>query len=378
MTKIIYKVDENDNIRVWSMEIDPENPANYRTVSGVLGGKMVNSGYITAKGKNIGKKNETTPERQAELMVERKYKEQLETGYYETIEDARGNKNVVFEAMLAQKYSDIAKKGGIDFPTFSQPKLDGLRCYVKPDGLAYSRNHKEWVTIPHIQEDLKWFHEAFPTIVLDGELYNHSLKHEFEKIVSLTRKTKPGEEDIMESARMVEFHIFDYFDYANPHENFEDRIAFLMLHFGKNQFPMIKVVETTKHEDQFSLDAVYAEYMENGFEGQMVRTGGPYEMKRSKTLLKRKEFEDKEFIVDRVEEGQGNWAGAVKRVYIRLEDGAIQKSGIDGNYDYLKNVLAEHEEYANGQATVRFQGRTNDGLLRFPVVKMLWKGKRDV
>jgi hypothetical protein len=49
-------------------------------------------------------------------------------------------------------------------------------------------------------------------LYLDGELYNHDLKNDFEKIISLVRKTKPTEEDRLESAQMVQFHCYDIID----------------------------------------------------------------------------------------------------------------------------------------------------------------------
>lgn len=372
----IYKLDENGNIRVWSMEVDG---ARYRTISGIENGKMVESGWIEAKGKNIGKKNETSPELQAQLTVDRKYIEQLSTGYYSTIEDARNNKSVVFEAMLAQDYKKLKKP--IEFKQFSlshvysQPKLDGLRAYITRNG-AFSRNHKKWLTIPHILETLKPFFEKFPNAVIDGELYNHAMKNEFEKIVSLTRKQIPTAEDLADSARLVEYHIFDIFDFDRPEMDFGGRIFWVNEEF--HSLPMIKIVQTDYITDQFGMDEKFAEYMEQGYEGQMIRIDGPYEMRRSKFLLKRKEFDDAEFKIERIESGQGNWDGAAKRVYIRLENGDIQKSGIDGNYETLKKVLEDADSYVNTDATVRFQGRTADGKLRFPVVKYLWKGKRNV
>jgi DNA ligase 1 len=49
-------------------------------------------------------------------------------------------------------------------------------------------------------------------VILDGELYNHDLKNDFEKIISLVRKTKPTEEDRLESTQMVQFHCYDIVD----------------------------------------------------------------------------------------------------------------------------------------------------------------------
>lgn len=370
MQETIFKLDENDNIRVWAMELDGDK---YRTISGTMGGKMVESGWITAKGKNIGKKNETSPEKQAELTVQRKYVEQLSTGYYTSMEAARANKQTVFEPMLAQDYKKL--KTPLVFPVFSQPKLDGLRDYVNSRG-QFSRNHKSWVAVPHIYEQLKPLFEIMPQCVFDGELYNHDMKNEFEKIVSLTRKQLPEEEDFRESERLIEFHIFDMFDFAAPNVLFEDR--FELISTLLKDKPFIKIVQTDKIENQFDLDVKFAEYLEMGYEGQMVRTNSPYEQKRSKTLIKRKTMDQGEFNIKYVESGIGNWEGFCKRVYIELEDGTIQKSGVAGNQPYLKKVLEEAEEYVDGEATIDYQGRSADGLLRFPVAKMLWKNERDI
>ena len=96
--------------------------------------------------------------------------------------------------MLAHKF-DI-NRVDYDQPDgyYIQPKLDGIRCLFTADG-AYSRNNKKFMNLKHIEMALKPFFEQHPDVVLDGELYNHKLKHDFEKIVSLVRKQKPTEED---------------------------------------------------------------------------------------------------------------------------------------------------------------------------------------
>ena len=119
--------------------------------------------------------------------------------------------------MLA--YPASAKPIDYSKPTFIQPKLDGVRCVIQakvkrhlltPDlneieVKAYSRTGKEWKNIDHILEQLKPFFAKYPNVILDGELYNHDLKDDFEKIISLVRKTKPTDEDRLESAEMVQF-----------------------------------------------------------------------------------------------------------------------------------------------------------------------------
>ena len=74
-----------------------------------------------------------------------------------------------------------------------QPKLDGVRCVIQYNldtarVTAYSRTGKEWKNIEHILEELYPFFMEYPNVILDGELYNHDLKNDFEKIISLVRK----------------------------------------------------------------------------------------------------------------------------------------------------------------------------------------------
>ena len=100
-------------------------------------------------------------------------------------------------------------------PVFIQPKLDGVRCVIQCDNsvvTAYSRTGKEWKNITHILSELHPFFQKYPNVILDGELYNHDLKNDFEKIISLVRKTKPTDEHRLESAEMVQFHCYDIID----------------------------------------------------------------------------------------------------------------------------------------------------------------------
>jgi DNA ligase-1 len=367
----LYKVDENENIREWSIELIGDK---FRVHSGVLGGKIVTSGWKFATPKNVGKINSTTAEEQAALQVDRLYANQLETGgYYKTIEEAKNGERTYFKCMLAHKWENVKKK--VSYPLWSQPKLDGVRCIVDINSMK-SRNGKKFVSSPHIMDELSEIFENNPNIIFDGELYNHSLKDDFEKIISLTRKTKPTEDDIIESSKKVEYHVYDMFDSDNPDLNFVERqeiIKSLLSSLNK-----IVIVETIKVENDEQLDELYGEYLEDGYEGQMVRSNMPYENGRSNWLLKRKEFEDAEFKIAYLESGVGNWAGACKRVYIKLENDVIQKSGVRGTFPVLEKMLLEKEEYVETEVTIRFQGRTSDGKLRFPVAVYFWKGKRDI
>ena len=125
--------------------------------------------------------------------------------------------------MLAHKFDDSR----VDWskPVYIQPKLDGVRCIIKrvsdfPDQeylasysvKAYSRTGKEFKNVRHITNALKGFFFHNPDTVLDGELYNHKLKNDFEKIISLVRKQKPTDTDRRDAQHLVQFHCYDYVD----------------------------------------------------------------------------------------------------------------------------------------------------------------------
>ena len=70
----LYKRDTSGNIREWTVEYSgPVNPG-IRTVSGIKGGKLVESGWNESFGKNFGKKNATTSFEQAQKEAEAKWK----------------------------------------------------------------------------------------------------------------------------------------------------------------------------------------------------------------------------------------------------------------------------------------------------------------
>ena len=121
--------------------------------------------------------------------------------------------------MLAYPVSD--KPINYKDKVYMQPKLDGVRCLIQSEDVefydngnkikaeavvAYSRTGKQWKNIDHILEELVPFFEEHPHVILDGELYNHDLRDNFEKIISLVRKQKPTPEDKSEAESLVQFH----------------------------------------------------------------------------------------------------------------------------------------------------------------------------
>jgi len=242
----------------------------------------------------------------------------------------------------------------------------------------WSRNGKPIISAPHIREALEPLFRKNPNYIFDGELYCDKLKNNFNKIISLVKKSKPTPPDLKESSETIQYWIYDL--PSSGKNGFKQRNLELvdLLRGGSLNVPEWMVegppkclvcVETTFVHDQRQLDELYGKYLEHGFEGQMVRSeNGIYQNKRSKFLLKRKEFIDKEFEIVEVNEGVGNKSGMAGYMVMKMEDGRTFKSNIKGSHDSLKDLLINREALVGEMATVKFFCYTPDGIPRFPYV----------
>jgi ATP-dependent DNA ligase len=374
--KTLFHLDNNDNIREWFMEQDG---SRYRTNSGIRGGKIVTSDWKQASAKNVGKTNATTDEAQATAEIEAIYQKKLDRKYSLTADTAQ--RSNFLQPMLAATY-DEAKTLKKKKRWYSQPKLDGLRCVMDDSG-GTSRAGKPFHTVAHLVDELETASEKY-NVTFDGELYNHGLKHDFEKIVSLVKKQKLSsltEEELVEIAAKVEFHIYDVIFWDDLERRYEDRLSFLTEIFDEDfaDVVMLKFVPAKLHDNLTHEEAVaeHDYWFERGYEGLMLRDAdAPYENKRSKGLVKFKDFDEAEFKIVGFVEGQGNWAGALKAVEVEVPSGTSE-AGVAGPYELNAQRLIEAEEYLGGDATIKHKGWTKDGKLRHGVAKALHKGKRD-
>jgi DNA ligase-1 len=369
----LYTIDSADRVRVWDICLSDPNLLGpgiiYR--DGLEDGKLKDWMYKASKPMNIGKSNETTAEQQAALMLDAEIGIKLRNNYFYSIEEARSNK--LFLPMLADKYEKRAAK--LKYPLFVQPKYDGSRAnvyYSKAEGrvVMMSRTGKEIVSCPHIVQSLTKYCTENPTHIIDGELYNHNLRHDFEQLMSLSRKTKPTEEDLAESARMLKLYVYDMYNTAAPDLTFEARTTGLnsQLTFS---IPCIELADTTIVTSDAQLTTMEEHYLADGYEGIMVRVpNSVYKVDgRSADLLKKKIFTDEEFEIVDILEGDAVWKGCAKTVIIRLPDGRTQGAGLKGDFDTNRTRLLTKEQYIGKLATVCYFGKTSDGLLRFPVCK---------
>jgi DNA ligase-1 len=363
MTKTLpslYSRTSTGATQVWSIEIDGHR---YRTVYGQVSGKKTTTEWYVAQPTNVGRANERNAEAQAEFEANAIWKKRTETGYHTDIKDI--DKPTMIECMLADKWED--RKDKVEWPLWTQPKLDGIRCLATANGL-FSRGGKAFYAVPHISKALESFFEDHPDAILDGELYCDKLANDFNKISSLVKKTKPTEKDLEESARVIEYHVYDTID---PNRSFHARESWLDTNlFTKKTHDtgVIKQVLTKRVDTNEELDRLYEGFLATGYEGQMIRVDAPYEQKRSKFLLKRKEFQDAEYKILEVCEGTGNRTGMAGWMVLENNDGTTFKSNIKGPHSFLKSLLLEKEGLRGQMATVQFFHLTPDNVPRFPYV----------
>lgn len=376
ISETLYKRDNSGKIRRWHAEIKEEDGRVWtRTVSALLMGQENVSSWKEIFSKNVGRSNETSALDQAKSEIESMITLRKRKGYTEDLDAVDEALAETFKPMLADKY----EKRTPDFKikTYSQPKLDGMRCIARADGL-WSRTGKKIETVPHVWKALETFFDRHPLAVIDGELYNHDLRDDFNSLMSMLRKGKPTDRDLLQTSKMVQYHVYDAMFENSPELHFTDRFHIMQqqicaIHTVMHQTP-IRFVQTELVSDQETLDEIYADYLQNGFEGQMIRLDAPYENKRSKYLIKRKEFQDEEFPVIAVEEGEGNWAGAVKRFVVDLGNGQIAGAAPVATMEQMRELWNSGKK--PDWAKVRYQNRTPDGSLRFPNVLDYGFGER--
>jgi DNA ligase-1 len=342
-------------IQTWTIEVDGNK---YRTHYGQVDGAIQTTEWTLCEGKNTGKKNATSAEDQATKEAKATWKKKKESGYFDNIKDI--DDTSFTEPMLAKNYDDY--KDELKYPVYSQPKLDGIRCVVKRDGM-WSRNGKPIVSAPHVLVALKDFFIKFPDAILDGELYADKFANDFNAICSLVKKTKPTTQDLTESAKNIQYWVYDWI----VQKTFSDRNSDITTYIVNNN--VVRRVPTHLVDTITHLNELYEKYVDEGYEGQMVRTDGPYENKRSKHLLKRKEFQDSEYKILDIVEGVGNKSGMAGHMVFKNHKGIEFHSNIKGDREYLKELLKNKKKYIGKSATVKYFNLTpDDEIPRFPYV----------
>ena len=255
---------------------------------------------------------------------------------------------------------------------FMQPKLDGVRCIIQTDDqgkvIAYSRTGKPWLNINHILKDLKLFFDQQPDVILDGELYNHDLRDDFEQIISLVRTQKPSPYMRSKAKKLVQFHCYDYANGSDSYKARMDNLAVASFYSYCVKYVPTSVVYHYNHAQ-----LKHKAFLERGYEGSILRLDKPYEQKRSYSLQKFKDFHDAEATIIGYVKGKGKRTGTLGK-FIMKDDEGVEfgcPPGKGFNYKDLTKILNNIDDYIGQRATFTYFERTKANSYRHPMFKTL-------
>lgn len=399
----LYARAKTGAVLTWDIEIEDNK---YRMITGQESGGKTISKWTIAEAKNVGQANETTGEQQAESEATSKWKKKLKSGgYFEDVKDI--DKPLSFiEPMLAHplisKKTKKDKKTGkehteiedrtpfIKLPVMVDRKYNGMRQVTSAVG-PKSRKGEEVKTAPHIWDALQPLFEKIPSLVLDGELYNHDYRHKLNELIHIVRTNaehKITRELLAESERIVRYYVYDGYGFDLPNdvlhmfpdgstEKFpsgtpitEDSPNILRREALKQLLKGIPYIVVVPYELCLTMDIakeLYGGYIEDGYEGAILRNAkAPYQHFRTNDLIKLKPFDDMEVIIlDIIDPGSGNWGGTGKTAKVRMDNGKEFKATFKGSRETAINILKEKDKWIGQKVTMTYNGWTGKGTPNF-------------
>ena len=242
----------------------------------------------------------------------------------------------VFSCQLAHDSANHESK--VAGKKYIEVKLDGVRVItvVRTDGRVdmFSRNGKELVNFPHIQEQISSVVKQDPPpydLILDGEIMSSSFQ---DLMTQVHRKSDVKANDAV-------LNLFDVvslaeFEAGKSDKRQEDRSA-MIYHWHKTHKDVLPNVTVVGHElvdldtpeGQTRYKEINAKAIAGGYEGIMLKDPeAGYECKRSVAWLKLKPFIEVSLAVVDVEEGTGRNVGRL---------GALVCTGQDDGKDITVN-----------------------------------------
>lgn len=373
---ILYGIEKNGKVKVWKASVYlhlSSNKAMSVIEFGQLDGKKQTSTREYTEGKNIGKKNETTPLQQCLNETRKKWSDKKEKESYkenkEEDKDEKYEKDEKYFPMLAHTYepdSKKNKKNDIKFPCFVQPKLDGLRCiiYRNPSKkiVCQSRTGAFFDTMDHITEELSLLFNNNKDLILDGELYTNVIP--FEELAGLIKKKKINDAD-RESLKNVKYNVYDIINDKIYEERYNKINKYI------NGYKYIEKVPTYMVNKKEEFMQYFSNFIENGFEGIMLRNiDGMYRCNyRSHDLQKYKEFKEDEYTITSYKEGEGRDKGTV--IWICKASGKEFSVRPKGSIESRRELFENGYKYIGKKLTVIYQELSEQGVPRFPVGKSI-------
>ena len=288
----------------------------------------------------------------------------------------------VFDVMLGTSIEKVKLKG--NEAVFVSRKLNGVRCSFVGDKLM-SRQGKEFKGLEHIISDLK-------RLVPDGTFVDGELLYKNKEGLSDSASFQKGtgiamSKDIDKTC--LKYVIFDMLPLAEfwrgrSNSRYSIRKKSL-IELGKkieeDGTDNLEIVpflyEGTDHSKIWEcLD--YAE--EHDWEGVVVNLDTPYECKRTKNLIKVKEFFTADILCTGIEEGSGRNKGTLGAIICDYKGNALNVGS--GFSDKQRKYYWQHPEEVVGKiVTVKYKEETKnkDGgiSIQFPTFETVRQDKTE-
>lgn len=355
----LYVNDKKGSIREWKINVYNHGDFSEITIShGNLNGKHITKTIKIDKGKNIGKKNETTHYEQAISEATSKWTKKIEIENYTTELPSSTNTTTKIAPMLAHDYFKFKNK--LKFPCYIQRKFDGYRLlYDNVTQDMYTRNGKKYTILYNSELHKQLIQLNLP---FDGELYCHDdFNFEFYGVL---RKKSLSKED-QELLNKIQYHIYDL---NIPNTSYKERYDILSKKIT-NEFTKLKLVESIICSTEDDIKRNHLTFIKDGYEGSILRNLNSYYIaKRSFDLLKYKDFNDDEFkIIDFTSEKNED-QDLIIWICETSDDKIfnVRPSGTIEERVYLYN---NGKKFIGQKLWVKYFGKTENMIPRFPNTK---------
>lgn len=383
----LYNLNKNGRVHVWNMYVKAiksekhynkthkfitptaTTPAIYWTEDGLEGGKITKrTPTFVTEGKNIGKKNETTPYNQAMSQAKSKWmtKYRSSTPIRNNLFDANAkvtDRNRV-QPMKLSKFKDFKNRFNTDkypkytYPVYVSPKLDGenrMAYTGNAEGTKeeqsvqwYTRQNVDDVVQKCIMDELEKLPKNY---YINVELYNHGMSRQ--KIESLA--SYPDSD--------LKAYVFDMF--RDPNTPYEERLKLIEKYIPKGRYEYLIPIESKLVHSEKEIKEAHDKYVEEGYEGAVVRMPkSVYQSgKRSMEVFKYVTFHSKEFKIVGFEDGTGSDQGVLKLI-LQFNKKTTFKTATFKGYtkDDLKEMYENGDQYVGQYATVYYACTTDAGI----------------
>lgn len=399
-SQVLYTMDSQGKTRCWRGIVTPQSDgtAIIENESGLVGGVLSSIPIHVKVGKNIGRKNETTPFEQAVKRMRSAFDKKLKEGYVLDLADFEES-----GVMKAHNARDSLHK--LPEYVYAQHKLDGIRAKFTGKATGNELTSKSNRLHPEFLKELPCIaaldHMIEEGQSVDGEFYIHGMP--LPEITSLVRSYKlctaeflrlctPVDNGFLVNIKMADLKdllfvgLYDtdmileravkvkegiyveadlecielvgsqdlefwIFDAPDPDMTFEERFLTLNDYRGMSDHHIVVVHTEMIHKDE--LDAFNEFAISQGFEGTMLRNpAGKYVFgRKSYDLQKYKNFYDSEFPITGFSiDNQGN-----PNLKFLSDAGYEFEARPIGSAGFRRRLLRDMDTLIGRQATIRYQ-----------------------